>query len=182
MQCVQSYLLLSVNPSRIHLDSPTTRTPVCVLQFPLGVGSALECCQPQRGHITKENPFQKLPNAKRSSASDRILFLFSFLRARNFYGLILCRSCVQCHTCCEFLYEASWLYLENTVSLMLSTTANSYNFSDYSSLKISESWVIGVVSMSYLGLNTLQSIIFFILASCILSLSMLIANYFKDSL
>lgn len=68
---------------------------------------------------------------------------------------------------CEFLCEASWLYLENTVSLMLSTITNSYNFSNYSSVKISESRVIGVVSMSYLGLNTLESLIFFILASCI---------------
>ena len=53
---------------------------------------------------------------------------------------------------------------------MLSTTATSYSFSDYSSVKISESWMMGVVSMSYLGLNTLWSLIFFILTSCILTL------------
>lgn len=51
--------------------------------------------------------------------------------------------------------ETAGLYLENKVSLMLSTTATSYNFSDYSSVKISESWVMGMVSMSHLGLNTL---------------------------
>lgn len=67
------------------------------------------------------------------------LFLLSFLCARILYDLILCRSCVQCHTCCGSLCETAGLHLEDKVSLMLSTTATSYNFSDYSSVKISES-------------------------------------------
>lgn len=51
----------------------------------------------------------------------------------------LCRSCACVHNHCELKYVLV-LFLENVVSVILSTTIGSYNFSASSSTKISKCW------------------------------------------
>lgn len=75
----------------------------CIIQ--LGVGSALECDQPTRDHIIKENwlPLSpRLSNASTSSGIGGILCLFSILYAWILSGCNLNSSCACCHNCCEF--------------------------------------------------------------------------------
>lgn len=147
-------------PPLVH-PHPSTQGLVYVAQLLLTMGSALGCCQPTRGHITEENLFPEAIKCQKLLVTG---CCSCFPPSR--LGFCLCRLWAQCYSCCEFLGKTALLYLENAVSLMLSTTAAACNFFDHSSMKVSEPWVRSVIYISFRVEHSTYLIFCILTSSC----------------
>lgn len=116
---------------------PNLSCPICIAQLLLGVGPALRCGQPNKGHILQENSFspsQQLSHVNRSSAGHRASWLPTHFKPRICLAWS-CKDLVLFVTTTLGSHKQLNCFDEESDILKLSIINGSYNLSTPSTTK-----------------------------------------------
>lgn len=94
-----------------------------------GVGSSLLCCQPTRRYIMKKITESPFPSSYPMSIAPELVLEFHAHLPPSVCDFCLVWACAYCCNHGEFLCAPAVLFLENTVSLILSPIRGSYSLS-----------------------------------------------------